>query len=678
MMTTDGMYILRYSLPPEPTEARPRRLSLLEQFCDDARIDEVMFFLLPEVYNRGQWRRDDYLPWLEFAVEAKQRLEARGLQTSLNPWHTLLHVDRGRRSEDLTYRRMVLDTGQTCLSVACPLCPQWRRLFYQAFRDFAEAGFKVIWVEDDFRFHNHNPGAWGGCFCDEHLRVLKERGMQAADRQQLIRNLNARGQVHPDRLIWMELMRDTTIDVIAGLRREMDRIDPQIKLGLMTSVVAQHCLEGRDWRRLIDALGGPQRAPIRPHSAPYHEASRHGFVEYLGNLSMTLDVLPEGARTFFELENAPMSRFSKSQQHTSAQMAFAIEGGCDGVTLDVLDFLGTGPASEPMMAATLAADKPRLLRLRGLMGDTQPVGIEAVLPTNTVEAAPGAGVDRIDAIPNIHYGWFNYLQACGYPCRNRGQVEAVDPEKVYALAGPPVWALQTPLLEEMLGKATVLLDAQAAQVILNRGLGELIALRDMRLYTQDVVQFSFEQAVEPYGDDVPQRAGVNMVEDVPGYQVATFDTTDRAEVKTELFDCYHNCVGKGSYLYRNPQGGGGVVTSTTLPLPDRLFNWCRKRWIDQWLRAARDPVPVPYLVDSPWVYIAAGSGDALRTIFLMNATFETYETLRIALPPEWAKLDWSVELHGRDRQGTAAVEDSSHLIINTQFVGSDWLLLVGR
>ena len=48
----ENLYIIRYSLPPEPSDSRARRLEELLRFCGEAKIDEVMFFLMPEEYNR--------------------------------------------------------------------------------------------------------------------------------------------------------------------------------------------------------------------------------------------------------------------------------------------------------------------------------------------------------------------------------------------------------------------------------------------------------------------------------------------------------------------------------------------------------------------------------------------------------------------------------------------------
>ena len=677
-MNRPNLYIIRYSLPPEPVEVRPQRLHRLQQVCRDAKIDEVMFFLLPEEYNRGQWRQSDYRPWLDFAAEAKAIVEQAGLAASINPWHTLLHIDRGRRSLDLHYRRMVLDTGQTCLSVACPLCPQWQRLFVNAFTDFAGAGFRTLWIEDDFRFHNHGYGAWGGCFCDEHIRELRRCGAEAASRQELLANLNAADKVHGDRLIWQRLMSRTQIDIARQLRQAMDAIDPRITLGLMTSHMACHDVEGRDWATLIETLGGPQRVPVRPHAAGYAEASRNGIIDPAGNLSATLNALPRGTKTFFELENAPTSRFTKSSQQTAMQMAFAIEGGCDGLTLDVLDFLGSGPVSEPTVAPMLAAQKDKLLTLREQVRDTQPLGVLCLQPLGTASAAPGSGSPNPFHIPTIHYGWFTYLQACGYPCTVQTRCDRIGPDRLCALAGPSVWTFAQDTLENLLSHNTVLLDAIAAEIIHRRGLGRLIGLEALTRLGHHERPFILEEALEVPPDRVPQRASINAIDEDPDYRIALYQTAPSAQPKTRVLDADLQPLGTGSYAYANDRGGKGIVLPTPLPPPIRLYTRFRKLWLDQWLEELGAAANLPRLVEAPWVYISARSSADVKTIFLANAMFEVYDRIELLVPQGWTSLDWSQALHGRDCPVSVRFTDPRRMAVTTEMVGNDWLILSGR
>ena len=672
----DNLYIIRYSLPPEPEAARPERLRRLLEFCAQGAIDEVMFFLMPEEYNRGQYDPADYRPWLDFAVQARSLVEQTGCATSLNPWLTLLHCSRGRRSRQLHYRRMVSDTGVPSPSVACPLCPQWWDIFRRTYIDFARAGFQTIWIEDDFRFHNHDAG-WGGCFCDEHLRTLRTLGITARDRTELIRNLNAPGSVHPGRLIWMNLNRDTYIDLARRLRQAMDEIDPAIKLGLMCSGIPTHALEGRAWPDLLQALGGPDRAPVRPSGAAYREACRADFVMPAANLSSTIDVLLPGTKAFFEIENAPMSRFAKSNQLTAAQMAFALDGQCQGLTLDVLSFLGGGSDTEPLMAPTLAQQRTKLLRLRQLVTNSEPVAIKALIPTETARRAPGTGPADPRALPTANHDWFCYLQPFGYPCTNIADTTRLqfDGPGTYALSGPAPWGLSDDQLHQLLSSATVLLDPAAAHVIKQRGLAQLIGLNHITWRRHTDHPFSIEQALDTQPADVPQRSGLNFVDD--DWSLATFDLTAAGQPQTEILDCYLNSLGVGTYLYQNPAGGRGLVLPTSLPLPDTLFDWTRKRWLDRFLHQLHGPAQTPYLIDAAWIYLSARTTARHKTIFLINTTFETCPRLTIQLPPDWAQLDWSLALHGRDLPATITVDPDHTLTFQGEFVGADWMLLIG-
>ena len=41
----------------------------------------------------------------------------------------------------------------------------------------------MVWVEDDFRFHNHAPLEWGGCFCDLHIAEFSKRAGRELSRE---------------------------------------------------------------------------------------------------------------------------------------------------------------------------------------------------------------------------------------------------------------------------------------------------------------------------------------------------------------------------------------------------------------------------------------------------------------------------------------------------------------
>jgi len=672
-MRQPGLYALRYPLVPE--EPRQKRLDQLLQFCDEAKIDEVIFFVLPEEYCCGQWDPKYYEPWLEFAVQAKEIVERKGLKVSLNPWHTLLHTDRGRKSEQLKFRRMILDTGHECLSVGCPLCEDWRNIFYGAFKRFAQAGFKRIWVEDDFRFHNHNSGnGWGGCFCPTHIQKLHELGAQATTREQLIANLTATGIVHPDRKIWMDLNAKTYIELAKKMRATMDSVDPSIELGLMTSYIPTHAIEGRDWTGLINALGGPEKTVVRPHAAGYSENCQAGFFWGFGNLSMTLGVLPKGTKTYFEVENAPMSAFSKSNYQTAMQMASVLEGGCDGLSLDILDFLGSGPSSEPGMAQTLAKSKEKYQAIQSAIAGTTPSGIQAIIPIATPARAPGKG-GSVGNIPSSSYGWFAYLGGFGYPCQNKPVLEKVDPSAVYALLGDGVWGLTDDQLRQLLQSGTVLLEAEAVRLICERGMGELIGVKGFTRLKREESCYSYEELIGGDPNEIPERASINWPQDSAYAQIVQL--LPFATQRTVIKDCFGKILGPGTITYKNSTGGKGLIYPFPVPECYELHTWARKAWLDNWLNEFTGGVKFPNLKNTAWVYLAARSGPNQKTIFLANQTFENYDHLDLQLPPDYAKLNWTVRTTSNDEPATITMK-GNQLRIETKMRGNDWLMLVGK
>ncbi len=671
-VTPANLYILRYSLPPEPSDARPARLAALESFCRSSTIDEVMFFIMPEEYNRGQWDPSHYQPWLDMAAEGRQRVCEMGLDVSLNPWITILHCSRGRRSAGMHYRRLVSDTGQTSPSVACHLCPDWQALFLRTFTDFARAGFKTIWIEDDFRFHNHDHG-WGGCFCEAHIAALRLRGARARSREELLVHLNAPGGVHPDRLLWMELNRDTSLDMAVRLRQAMNAVDPAIRLGLMCSDMRLHALEGRDWHRLIAALGGPDRVPVRPHGGSYQETIRDGIITPLANLSASLTALPPQTQSWFELENCPMSAYAKSNQLSVAQMAVSLHAGCVGVTLDILDFLGTGPDCEPSLAPMLAQHRDRLLRVRDAALQGVPAGIVCLFPDATCARAPGNG-GPLDSLPIGDYGWFRHLQAYGWPATVRTINDTFAPEAhgCYALSGAAAWGLTDAQIVQLTQTACLLLDAPASAILLQRGFGHRVGIRKIRWWTHAQHPFSIEQQVDRLPGSVPCRAGVNIVGD--DWSLVTFDLLRTGKVHTEIHDCDLQRMGNGAFWYMSAEGGGGYVLPLGLPLPASLHGRTRKHWLDDALCALGVDRAMPHVESAAWIYSEYRRGEDTDTLLLLNTGLDEHESLAVLMPPG----QYEATIVACSRNAANCTGEANRLILNTRLAGGDWLVLQYR
>jgi hypothetical protein len=161
-------YTLRFAMQSDRHEQA--HFDKLLAFCNAARIDDVMFFINGEELNQGHLTREETGPWMEMIARGKTLLEPMGITTSINPWPTLLHGDWGRAlRESQRFTRMTDPFGNTASAVACLICPEWRRYIADIYAFYAELHSEILWVEDDFRLHNHGPLEWGGCFCALHM-----------------------------------------------------------------------------------------------------------------------------------------------------------------------------------------------------------------------------------------------------------------------------------------------------------------------------------------------------------------------------------------------------------------------------------------------------------------------------------------------------------------------------
>ena len=107
----------RYTCQPGFQEEE--RLDNLVEFCKTAQVEEVMFFISGEELNTGHITIKEAKPWVELIRRAKSRLAKDNITTSLNPWTTLLHCDRGRKLRlDQNFTTMVGPNGKRCKAVA--------------------------------------------------------------------------------------------------------------------------------------------------------------------------------------------------------------------------------------------------------------------------------------------------------------------------------------------------------------------------------------------------------------------------------------------------------------------------------------------------------------------------------------------------------------------------------
>ena len=461
-------YSLRRTLPPWKFQ------ETLEDLCRLAprfKIDEVIVKIDTEEFSHGH----PSLEWAEAYQEklfiVKRRLEELGIVYSLNPWITAGHADRGRddRQRLPGLECVVGHDGSETRHCACFLSPAWREYIRKLWTIYARTRPHIMWVEDDIRTFNHEPVEFG-CFCPRHMRMFSERVGREVSREELVRAILQPGRPHPWRAEYLRMQQEVMIETAAFLAKVTHETSPETCMGLMSSGPRQHCLEGRDWKRLAEALADHRPLYSRPPMSNYCEDSLRGFYYSQDSIKLTRHALPEGVIEQTECESVPFTRFSKSVTFTFLEIAVSMAYGSGGVTLNLFDHAGTPMSDEIHYGTMLAEKKPFLNALAKVAAQSGSYRGVKLLHRDDFSLRKELPSDAsYQDLAEDGFPLMNAFEAMGIPT-------TYEESNVLALSGQSARMLSDEELNEWLTRG-VFLDGVAAGILLERGFGEKIGLK---------------------------------------------------------------------------------------------------------------------------------------------------------------------------------------------------------
>ena len=485
------IYSLRIGICPD--FMAEEKFLQLEEFCKQAKIDDVQFFINMEEVNDGHLTLQETRPWLDMLAGFIPRLRAQGITVSLNPWITTLHTDRGRKLKPgQNFTTMVDFRGKAAEAVACPLCPAFREYIAEMYREYAKLGFDTIWVEDDFRLHNHAPLEWGGCFCERHMREFEKRLGHSTTREEFVERMTAPGRPTPERIAWLDTMRDTMNDFARLLGDAVHEVAPHTRVALMSSAPQNHAIEGRQWEVVLRNLSGETRPLDRPHLPAYNEVSgRQYYLEFQRYSRLTAALLPAVTEKWPELDNLPHTRFSKSHRFAQLEMESTLALCAEGVTINVFDMIGNCIAAREHNDRPLAQLKPYLEAVRGLGANTQnEQGVCVLADLDTVYTLHTRGGEGPGALFPWQTFWAEYLSAFGIA--NHIAVSP-RPGETVALGGQVLRGMDPEAIRTLARQHRLLLDGESIEILLEKGCGDLIGAKSARWHALNGGYQSYEQ-----------------------------------------------------------------------------------------------------------------------------------------------------------------------------------------
>ena len=536
---------MQFGIHQDAADIEKQLLALVQQ----APIDEIMLFFFAEELNNGHETLDEIKAWIDHSRSYRIALRETGVDVSLNPWHSVLHCDRGRSLKpEQPWQTMMDPSGLSCDAVVCPLDSGWRRYYESALQLFAQEDFRVIWIDDDIRYHNHEPLDWGGCFCPLHINEFNRRTGLQATREELVENCTAPGAPHAWRNIWLDMWEDTHLDMLSQWRQIIESGGSH--MGLMSSLPEQHAAEGRRWANWWPAFSD-QQILHRPHFWPYGEIKGSELPSAIAILDQNRTIQPLSVESNPEIENIPYGQWNKPYRQVAAQMSLAHVLGSHGLHISLYDFMGNHLGNAPDRPEFLTSWRPTLDWLADTFsGDYKSVGAGLPWSEDMGRLIHSSTPGQWQSLVCPSRGWANWLGAAGIAFSARPQLA------INALAGPVTWSFPDADLKQWLAQG-LLLDGTAAAILVERGFGDLIGITETKTISQQDILYSSEHCLdEKFGLREGAQISINSTDWTPyATRLTQGNIHKRAHYGSDLRDPKQQTVGHGLILFHNELGG---------------------------------------------------------------------------------------------------------------------------
>lgn len=603
----------------------------LLRFCEAARVDDVMVFVNVQELNTGHLDVAEQERYLALLRRLSPLLSARGITLSVNHWHTLMHADLGKSFRpDQPFRAVVDARGTAATLCVCPLCGAWQTYIGEVYARYAALHPDTVWVEDDFRFHNHEPLDWGGCFCDEHMRLFSERaGLpegEVLSRAAFLAGVLQPGEPHPYRKIWLDVCRES-LEAAQAIATAVHAVDPRVKVGLMSSVPYVHAAEGRDWKRLLGLLAGSNPPVSRVHLPAYQETVPPKYLQAFHMVSMhNRALLPAGTLVYPELENYPYSRFSKSRRFTRFQLLSALALDVSGMTIDLFDLNGRGIIARDGYQHMLRAVKPYLNRLNAMGVFSRPRRGVCVLtdPDAAYRLHTREGRSLEELYPHEVF-WAGLLPAMGVPFYYGTAVEQA--RGVAAVSGQYLRNLTRAQVERLFRDNFVLLNGDAVDTLVSLGLGSLAGIEGVRWMRQNSGAYTYEQVAEGRRYTGVERARASAVISAADAVSVSYAASARVEVCSRFCDSFRRDRGPceavvDGRVFVYPFGN----FSSPQDIPPMLLNDVRQELLQDVL-AASGRLDAPMVCDAPYLVPYCMADGGRTCLYLVNGALDAVEKI---------------------------------------------------
>lgn len=622
-------YLFRFCC--DPGHNRERELDSLVEFVKAMGADDVMVFCNVQELNTGHTTPQEQEVYLRLLEDVRERLPD-GVTLSVNQWHSLMHMDQGKTLKPGQDFRLMRDAdGKEATLCVCPAGEAWLEYISGLYARYAGVMPLRLWIEDDFRFHNHAPLSWGGCFCQAHLDRFSRAAGKELDRADFVRGMLQPGAPHPYRRVWLDSCRDDLLLAAGRIGQAVEEVCPTAQLGLMSSLPQVHAAEGRDWAALLVKLARGNPMALRIHLPAYSEMSPGRYMLAFNQVSMlNRAFVPPETEVYPELENFPYSLYTKSRAFTRFQMLSALPLNVRGMTIDLFDLNGNGIVWPENWQEMFRALRPILDSLQDTgVFQARALGVRVLVHPDssyTLHTRQGREMEELYPHETLFAGLFG---AYGISFSYVTSLRSLEPGDIVAVCGQVLRNFDPQSVAQLFGNHFVLLNGDAAETLYGMGLGHLAGIASCRWIAQDSGAVSYEQAEDGrvYGGIHEARASA-MVSCCDVLSIRYSETADvRAMSGFYGFDRGRVCHGQaiiGGSVYIFPFGRLRHPTE----IPPMLLNALRAQMLADYLPATRT---VPRAIGLPHLNVYAYWLENRLALYAVNAAMDDCPQLEFRL-----------------------------------------------
>lgn len=623
-------YLFRFCCDPGFNDEQ--EIPALKRYAQEALVDDAVIFANVEEINTGHMSFEEQDAYIAMMRRVGDALRESGRTFSVNQWHSVMHADLGKTLRTgQRFRRMADRNGRKASLCVCPLCSEWQRYIGELYARYAALDASILWVEDDFRLHNHDPLEWGGCFCEEHMRLYSERAGKTLTREEFVQGVLRPGKPHPYRKIWLDVCRETMLSAARAINEAIRAVNADVKIGLMSSVPYVHAAEGRDWHKLLDTLCQGQAPIDRVHLPAYQEMSPSQYLHRFNMISMQCAaMLPKGCLIYPELENYPFSRYSKSLAFTRFQLLSALPLGNTGITLDLYDLNGNGIVWEEGYQLMLRHTKRFLCQMTEL-GVFQGVqgGVRVLCSPDSAYTLHTENGQRMEELYPREGFFAALLPAFGIPFAFTETI--TDNGAPYALTGQVLRNFSPAEIQNLFEEHPVLLDGEALETLSDIGLGALAGVESVAWMRQDSGDYTYEEAADDRVYCGRRHARASAVISCSDALRVAYAPDARAHVYSSFYDSYRQK--KAPCMVRTKER---VLIypfghfADPMSIPPMLLTTVRKEILQSMLRDAG--ISVPMVVNVPYLepYLRRSNGKTY--LYFVNGSLDAAKNIRISHP----------------------------------------------